>query len=214
MTQIRLLFTGLLIYASVTYRYDRIAKKRSQHTSETSIDHEYKPDNAFETYRIPGPEPVSAPENAQTNNDFFDNAVTTSAPSNIYSPGSHHNSPFGSMTSAAGTNNYGQRQMQPNIDKSRRSSAATYSRFYHSPESDDGRSQGDGLPSAAAGQETRQSNQHPASQRSSLNNLLIPSIASILNSDYIVSRQSLNDEQAKMYWQRQRRYGATSIKSR
>jgi hypothetical protein len=206
-----LLFTGLLIYAFFIYHYDRIAKKGSLRTSEKCIDHEYQPDNAFET-NIPVPEPVSPPKNAQTNDYFFNNVLITPPPSNIYNTGSHHSNPFGSMTSVTSTNDYGQRHIRPNIVKARISSTSSYSRFYHSPEPDDGRSQSDGLSSTAAGQETRRSYPHPTSPRSSLHSLLLPPSESLANNDYTVSRQSLSDEQAKMYWQGQRTYWPASIK--
>jgi hypothetical protein len=170
-----LLFIGLLIYASVVYHYDRIANNDSRLASENSIDYEYKPDNAFETYSSPNPEM--------------------------------------DMTSTIGTNDYGQRQMRSSIIKTRRSSASSYSRFYDSSKSDDGCSHIDGLPSAAAGQEARYSYQPPASPGSSLNSPMVPPSASLVNSDYIVSRRLLTDEQAKMYWQRHRTFGPASSKN-
>jgi hypothetical protein len=205
-----LLFIGLLIYASVTYHYDRISKKGSRHTLAKSIDHEYQPDNAFETYRIPSPQPVSHSSSVQTDNDFFNIVVKTSAPSNVYTPGSHHNNSFGNVISAA--NDYGQRQMRPNIDTARSSSSSSYSRFYHSPEFDDECSQGDGLRPTASGKEACNSYQRPVSSGSSLNSLLMPPIVPLARGDYIVSRQLLSDEQAKMYWQRQRMYEAALVK--
>ena len=192
------------------YHHDRVVKKGGRNILAKSIDHEYQPDNAFETYHISNPEYVSASGGVQTNNDFINIVVTTPTPTNIYSPESHHNSSFGDVTSIA--NDHGQRQVRPNIDKAKRSSSPSYSRFYHSAESDDGCSQSDGLRSAAFGKETCHTYQRPVSSASSLNSLLIPPSMPSVGSDFTVSRQALTDEQAKMYWQRQRMYEATLIK--